>query len=109
MLNSMTCRLNGGLVAYYDAHPRLEADVKLKDINFDYFRDVWREKQKQAGQQDFFLKFDKTANFNWLKKLQTTIDFKVNVDQFTFMDHKGDRASFRVFVKKRVWPLRYAL
>lgn len=93
-------RLNGGLVAYYDGHPRMEADVKLKDINFDYFRDVWRKKQEGAGNQDFFLKFDKTMNFNWLKKLNTTIDFKVNVERFTFMERRGDSASFRIFAKE---------
>jgi hypothetical protein len=92
-------RLAGGLVAYFDTNPRLEAEVRLRDINFDYFRDVWRQKQKEAGQQDFFLKFDKNVKFDWLKNLQTTIDFKVNVEQFTFLERQGDSASFRLFAK----------
>jgi len=92
--------LNGGLVAYFDARPRLEADVKLKNINFDYFRDVWRTKHKEAASNDFFLKFDKGVNFNWLNKLQTSINFKVNVDGFTFMERKGNGASFIIFARE---------
>lgn len=92
--------LNGGLVAYFDANPRVEADIKLKNINFDYFRDVWRERQKTVDkQEDFFLKFDKSMNFSWLKKLQTAIDFKVVVEHFTFLDRNGDNASFRLYAK----------
>ncbi len=92
-------QLNGGLVAYFDANPRLEADVKLKDINFDYFRDSWRKKQDN-NPKEFFLKYDKSANLNWLKKLQTNIDFRVNVEHFTFLDRPGDSASFRLFAKE---------
>jgi hypothetical protein len=92
-------RLNGGLVAYFDASPRLEADVKLKDINFDYFRDVWREKNLKSKREQFFLRFDKQMKFNWLKRLQTNIDLKVSVNKFTFLERPGDTASFRIFVK----------
>lgn len=92
--------LNGGLVAYFDANPRVEADIKLKNISFDYFRDVWRDKQKLSEKQDdFFLKFDRTMSFSWLKKLQTAIDFKVYVQKFTFLDRNGDNASFRLYAK----------
>jgi|GEM_PF-2528089 len=92
--------LNGGLVAYFDSSPRVEADVKLKNIDFDYFRDIWRQRQEASGQQhDFFLKFDKSMSFGWLKKLQTAIDFKVAVENFTFLDRKGDNASFRLYAK----------
>ena len=89
--------LNGGLVAYFDNTVRLEADVKLKNINFDYFRDAWRTQREKTENTDFFLKFNQSADFSWLKKLQATIDFKVGVDHFTFLDHDGDNASFRVF------------
>jgi len=92
--------LNGGLVAYFEARPRIEADVKLKNISFDYFRDAWRDKTAKAGQQDFFLKFDRSMNFNWLKKLQTNIDLKVDVDHFTFLERKGDSAGFRIGLKE---------
>ena len=51
--------LNGGLAAYFDTKPRIEADVKLKDINFDYFSRHSTGKSKgSSGKQDFFLKFD---------------------------------------------------
>lgn len=89
--------LSGGLVAYFDSNPRIEADVRLRDINFDYFRDMWRKKQSQASPRDFFLRYDKSMNFDWLKKLQTRIDFKVGVDNFTFMERQGQMASFRLF------------
>jgi len=92
--------LNGGLVSYFDNNPRVEADIKLKNINFDYFRDAWREKQKNSDKpEDFFLKFDKNMKFSWLKKLQTAIDFKIIVQQFTFLDRTGDNASFRLYAK----------
>ena len=94
-------RLNGGLVAYYDVIPRLEADVRLQDINFDYFRDAWRERQKAAGKEEqFFLQYDQSQNFNWLKKLKASIDFKVVVNGFTFLDRKGENASFRIFARE---------
>ncbi len=93
--------LNGGMVFYFDAQPRVEADVKLKNINFDYFRDAWRERESKNIDKgkDFFLKYDKTMNFTWLRKLTTTIDFRVNVDQFTFFEHPGSNASFRIYAR----------
>lgn len=91
--------LNGGLVAYYDVNPRVEADVRLKNINFDYFRDAWREKQKAGGAEDFFLQYDKGMRFNWLRKLRASIDFKTLVDGFTFMERDGSSASFRLYAK----------
>jgi len=102
--------LTGGLVAYFEAQPRVEADVKLKDINFDYFRDAWRDNAQKAGQKDSFLKFDRNINFNWLKKLQTNIDLKVNVDHFTFLERQGESASFQVLVKEgefSVYDMRF--
>lgn len=95
-------RLGGGLVVYYDAqNPRIEADVRLQDTNFDYFRDIWRDHQKSSKESDdFFLKFDKNINLNWLKKLETTIDLKINVDRFTFLDRNGDSAYLRLFARQ---------
>lgn len=94
-------RLNGGMVFYFDAQPRVEADVKLKNINFDYFRDAWRERESKNIDKgkDFFLKYDKSMNFNWLRRLTTTIDFRVNVSQFTFLEHPGSNASFRIYAR----------
>ncbi len=93
-------QLGGGLVAYYDENPRLEADVKLKDINFDYFRDTWREKNKDASVVEDFMKYNNVDSFNWLRKLQTRIDFKVSVEGFTFLERAGDVASFRLYAKE---------
>jgi uncharacterized protein involved in outer membrane biogenesis len=101
--------LNGGLVAYFDARPRLEADAKLKDINLDYVHDVWFAKPKDAAKDagkntpntpNAPTKLDKkNLNFTWLNKLKTSIDFKVNVNGFTFMRRKGNNASFRIYAK----------
>lgn len=93
-------QLNGGMVGYFDSKPRIEADVKLKDINFDYFRDLWRDGQKEKTNKDFFLHFDKGTNFDWLKRLKTNIDFKVLVDGFTFLERKGNAAAFRLFAQQ---------
>lgn len=95
-------RLNGGMVFYFDDHPRVEADVKLKNINFDYFRDAWRERESKNVDKgkEFFLKYDKNMNFNWLKRLGATIDFRVKVDRFTFFEHTGTTASFRIYARQ---------
>lgn len=98
-------RLGGGLVIYYDTqNPRIEADVRLQDTNFDYIRDLWRERQagKETGNQpgNFFLKFDKDLNFSWLKNLKTAIDLKINVDRFTFLERSGDKAYLRLFAQQ---------
>lgn len=91
--------LNGGLVAYFDNAVRLEAQVQLKDINFDYFRNVWRERQQQVHDEDFFLKFSRKMDFNWLKKLQATVDLRIAVNNFTFLDRSGESASFRLYAR----------
>jgi uncharacterized protein involved in outer membrane biogenesis len=93
-------QLSGGLVAYFDSVPRIEADVKLRDINFDYFRNVWRDSRQASDSKDFFLRFNKNLNFNWLRSLRTNIDFKVIVDRFTFMERQGDSAAFRLFAQQ---------
>lgn len=93
-------RLNGGMVAYFDKIPRFEAEIKLNNINFDYFRDSWRKKYKQAEKETYFLQPDRTQNFNWLKKLKASVDFTVNVDKFRFMERDGDNASFRLFAQE---------
>ncbi|MDX1975752.1 MAG: AsmA-like C-terminal region-containing protein [Rickettsiales bacterium] len=91
--------LNGGLAAYFDDNPRIEADVKLKDINFDYFRDVWREKQNSEGKKEFLINLGVKGDFDWLRRLETLIDFKVNVENFTFFERKGNFASFRIYAR----------
>lgn len=89
----------GGMVAYFDKKPRLEAEIGLRDIDFDYFRNSWREANKDAEDQRVFLRFDKDMNFDWLKKLSASIDFKVDVQGFNFLERKGKSASFRLFAQ----------
>lgn len=92
--------LKGGLVAYFDTKPRIEANVRLRNINFDYVRDSWREKaRKDAASNDYFLRLNEQFNYDWLKRLATSIDFKVEVDGFTFLERKGTAASFRIFAQ----------
>ncbi|MFO0388813.1 MAG: AsmA family protein [Alphaproteobacteria bacterium] len=94
-------KLGGGLVVYYDSNnPRVEADVKLQSINFDYFRNLWRERQKDAKPKDFFLKIDQNMNWGWLRNLQTTVDLKIQVEKFTFLDREGDNAYLRLFARQ---------
>ncbi len=94
--------LKGGLVAYFDRKPRIEAEVGLRDINFDYFRDSWRTStvhSEKNEQGELFLRFDRNMNFDWLKRLAATIDFKVSVEGFTFLERKGKNSSFRLFAQ----------
>lgn len=91
--------LNGGMVAYFDARPRIESDVSLSNIDFDYFRDSWRASAKERNQDDTYIGFDQNMNYDWLRKLGASIDFRVNVKGFTFLERKGDNASMRVFAK----------
>lgn len=94
--------LNGGLVAYNDERPRVEADIKLTDINFDYFRDAWRRQQLEkdkAAPADSFMKMDSAPTLGWLKQLRTSVDFKIAVERFTFFEKQGDSASFRLLAK----------
>jgi len=90
--------LKGGLVAYFDKKPRLEAEIGLRDIDFDYFRNSWRTNAAGTNSK-VFLRFDKDMNFDWLKKLAASIDFKVDVQGFNFLERKGRNASFRLFAQ----------
>ena len=92
-------QLSGGLVGYFDNQARVEADVRLKNINFDYFRNVWRDAHKGGGEDDYFLKFDKTLQFSWLQKLRASVDFRVAVDGFTMFEREGKSAVFRFFAR----------
>lgn len=102
--------LVGGLVAYFEDQPRFEAEMKLKDINFDHFRDAWREEKrgelkKAAGQKNALDKSGKKEpaaeptrfEFDWLKKLESKIDFKIEIDKFHFLDKDGESASLRLY------------
>lgn len=92
--------LKGGLVAYFDKKPRIEADVLLRDINFDHIRDAWREQAVAKKSKEYFIKVDNTLQYEWLKKLATSIDFKVDVVGFRFLERAGKRASFRLFAQE---------
>jgi hypothetical protein len=92
-------RLVGGLVAYNEDQPRIEAEIKLKGINLDYFRDAWRdEKIKRATSKDS-TSYNQKVDFSWLKNLKTKIDFRIDISKFTFLDKEGESASVRLTAK----------
>lgn len=98
-LNISDFQLSGGVVMYNDANPRTEADIRLKAVNFDYFRDIARNRQTQTGTQSLLATLTQGQSFGWLKGLSRAIDLKINVEQFTFLDRKGDKASMRIYAR----------
>ncbi len=93
-------RLDGGLVTHFEATPRLEADIKFKGTNLDYFRDVWREGKQASSKSDFDFLLLKGTEFSWLKSLDYIIDFTINLEDFTFLEHKGQTAAMRLYARK---------
>ena len=91
--------LSGGLAGYFDANPRVEADMRLNNINLDYFRDIWRENQKPDEKRVFFIALDQGQDFSWLRNLATSVDLKVAINGFTLLDRRGDNLTFRLFAK----------
>lgn len=92
--------LKGGVVAFFDqAQPRMEAEIRLKDINLDYFRNQWREARKQAAAEGktFTLLSGVQSDFTWLRNLRTKVDFKITVENFTFLERSGPSASFVLY------------
>jgi hypothetical protein len=91
----------GTITAYLEPALRLEAKVRMKDINFDKIRDVLRDqnieegKKRKIGEQQELEK--ETAGFSWLRNLTTRVDATVYIDDFNFMDRKGDRVSFSLY------------
>lgn len=99
-------KLGGGLVTYFEATPRVEADVLLQNINLDYFRDRWRAETTMSGSDDFFLTLNSGVDFSWLKQLSPTVNLQVTLDGFRFLDQSGERGSFRIFAKKNNFALQ---
>lgn len=93
-------QLSGGLVTYFEARPRVEADIALKDTNLDYFRDTWREELKNGGEQSFTFKVNSSVDFSWLRQFHSIIDLKVNLQGFTFLDKRGNSGSFRLYAQQ---------
>lgn len=91
----------GTITAYLEPELRLEAKIRLKDINFDSIRDMYREqnieaeKRRRSGEQQEIQ--PNVAGFDWLRNLNTRIDATVYIDNFNFMERKGDRVSFSLY------------
>lgn len=91
----------GTITAYLEPALRLEAKIRLKDINFDKIRNMLRDQNREAdknrkpGEQQELEQ--EVAGFSWLRNLTTRVDATVYVDDFNFMDRKGDRVSFSLY------------
>jgi len=98
--------LQGGLVTYFEKTPRVEAQILLNDINLDYFRNSWRDAQRAAGTHDFIFKITSSVNLAWLRQLVPLVDLRVRLHGFTFLDHHGTEASFKISARKNEFGFR---
>ncbi len=98
----------GTMTAYLGSQLRIDTTIKLKDINVDHIRDRLRKQSIEATKnlkteaekiQDSaeIVNDSRVTGFDWLKYLSTRIDAKVYIDDFTFMERKGDRLSFALY------------
>ena len=85
----------GGFAAFFDKVPRVEADIRLQDINLDYFRDVWRTRTK--GKKPLAWLEHNSRSFDWLRRLPAILDFNITIDEFTFLDTPGNTATTRLY------------
>lgn len=97
--------LLGGMVTYFEEKPRVDAEIALRNINLDHFRDTWREEVRTAGIRDFIFKINSTVDFSWLRALKPIIDLKINMERFTFLDRSGEFASFRLYAHQNEFGL----
>ncbi len=81
---------SGEFTKYMDDEPRIDAKIKVKDVNFDYIRDALRKKKIASV-------FDIAFSFEWLKNLDTRLDAKIYADGFSFLEQHGETASFAVY------------
>ncbi|MBV8939805.1 MAG: hypothetical protein JO089_08230, partial [Alphaproteobacteria bacterium] len=93
-------QLAGGLVTYFEAQPRVEAEIALKNTNLDYFRDVWREEQQASGTHSFIFHVNSSVDFNWLRQLSPVVNLHIALDGFRFLEKPGDRATFRIYARR---------
>lgn len=93
--------ISGTITAYLDPQLRIDTKIKLNDINFDSIRDKFRkesiEDAKNQKETPGAPSVAKPMGFDWLRNLSTRLDVKVYVDNFTFMERKGDRVSFTLY------------
>lgn len=88
----------GGFATFFDTIPRVEAEIKLSDINLDYIRDIWRK--KSAGNNSLMADLtEDTENFSWLKRLPAILDLRINIEDFTFFDTRGQTLTTRLYSK----------
>lgn len=85
----------GGFATFFDQIPRVEADIRLQDINLDYFRDIW--KQHHSNDKSITWVAESGRSFDWLRRLPAVLDFNIQIKNFTFLDTSGSTASTRLY------------
>jgi hypothetical protein len=90
--------LLGGFATYFEKMPRVEAEVKFKNANLDYFRDIWRTKRNASDDTTYNLLLGDSAQFEWLRKLPAILDFNIAIDGFRFLDNDGQLANMRLYM-----------
>lgn len=93
-------KLGGGFVMYFEDRPRIEAEIQLNDTNLDYFRDAWREeaKKRKKGENSTYNIKD-LAEWRWLRSLAFTVDLRMHLNNFRFLERQGSRATFRLYAE----------
>ncbi len=86
--------LDGTITIFPEAVLRIDMAIKLQNVNFDYVRDTLRKNKLEAKT---VADTESALSFDWLKFLGIRIDAKVIIDGFTFMENKGDKASFSLY------------
>lgn len=89
--------LLGGFATYFEKMPRVEAEIKLKNANLDYFRDAWREETSTANDNVYQILIGNKTRFDWLKRLPAILDLNIAIDGFRFLDNDGQLATMRFY------------
>lgn len=96
-LNINDYELVGGFATYFEKMPRIEAEVKLKNANLDYFRNAWHN-ETNTNDHTYQLLSGNKSRFDWLKRLPAIMDFNIAIEGFRLLDDEGDMATMRLYV-----------
>lgn len=88
----------GGLSTYFEKVTRSEAEIRMKNVNLDYFRNAWRKSRTgtEGGARQAALS---GGEFQWLKRLTSVVDLNLWLDGFTFLDRSGERGNVHIIAK----------
>ncbi len=89
----------GGLSTYFENITRSEAEIRIKGVNLDYFRNAWRKAKQESAGGTYKLSLLNGNEFQWLKRLTGIIDLNVWLDGFTFLDRTGTIGNMHIIAK----------